>query len=100
MFGLRPIWFHTTNILLHAAACILFTRVCSKIAGFRWNFTILAGVLFAVHPIHTEAVSTRSEKILFATVHTLRLFQVTGIVGRADVLACIFFLLSVLIYHG
>jgi hypothetical protein len=26
--------------------------------------------------------------------------QVTGIVGRADVLACIFFLLSFLAYHG
>ncbi|KAJ8667881.1 hypothetical protein QAD02_009544, partial [Eretmocerus hayati] len=28
------------------------------------------------------------------------MFQVTGIVGRADVLACIFFLLSFLAYHG
>lgn len=26
--------------------------------------------------------------------------QVTGIVGRADILACIFFLISLLIYHG
>lgn len=26
--------------------------------------------------------------------------QVTGIVGRADVLACLFFLLSLLLYHG
>uniref|UniRef100_A0A182XA43 Uncharacterized protein n=1 Tax=Anopheles quadriannulatus TaxID=34691 RepID=A0A182XA43_ANOQN len=25
---------------------------------------------------------------------------VTGIVGRADVLACIFFLISLLVYHG
>lgn len=28
------------------------------------------------------------------------MLQVTGIVGRADVLACIFFLLSFLAYHG
>ncbi|CAH1993199.1 unnamed protein product [Acanthoscelides obtectus] len=46
----------------------------------RPQFAALAGLLFAVHPVHTEAV--------------------TGIVGRADVLACIFFLLSLLAYHG
>uniref|UniRef100_A0A182VCE3 DUF1736 domain-containing protein n=1 Tax=Anopheles merus TaxID=30066 RepID=A0A182VCE3_ANOME len=79
-FGLRSVWFHATNVALHAAATVLFTRVCLTIAGLRQNFAILAGVLFAVHPIHTEAV--------------------TGIVGRADVLACIFFLISLLVYHG
>ncbi|XP_053677834.1 protein O-mannosyl-transferase TMTC1-like [Anopheles nili] len=79
-FGLRSVWFHATNVALHAAATMLFTRVCLTIAGLRRNFAILAGVLFAVHPIHTEAV--------------------TGIVGRADVLACIFFLISLLVYHG
>uniref|UniRef100_A0A182ING3 DUF1736 domain-containing protein n=1 Tax=Anopheles atroparvus TaxID=41427 RepID=A0A182ING3_ANOAO len=79
-FGLRSIWFHATNVALHAAATVLFTRVCLTIAGLRRNFAVLAGVLFAVHPIHTEAV--------------------TGIVGRADVLACIFFLISLLVYHG
>lgn len=31
---------------------------------------------------------------------TNNLLQVTGIVGRADVLACIFFLASLLTYHG
>lgn len=38
----------------------------------------VAAILFAVHPIHTEAV--------------------TGIVGRADVLACIFYLLSFIMF--
>ncbi|RUS78414.1 hypothetical protein EGW08_013828 [Elysia chlorotica] len=37
-----------------------------------------AGLLFAAHPIHTEAVA--------------------GVVGRADVLACLFFLLTLLSY--
>lgn len=57
-FGLRSLWFHATNVVLHAAACVLFTRVCTTIAGLRKNFAVFAGVLFAVHPIHTEAVST------------------------------------------
>jgi hypothetical protein len=56
-FGLQPVWFHATNILLHAAACILFTRVCLSIAGLKPPFATLAGLLFAAHPIHTEAVS-------------------------------------------
>nr|CAI5822627.1 unnamed protein product [Callosobruchus analis] len=80
MFGLQPFWFHVTNVLLHTGACMLFTRVCLHVAGLKTPFAALAGLLFAVHPIHTEAV--------------------TGIVGRADVLACVFFLISFLAYHG
>ena len=57
VFGLRPFWFHLTNVLLHAAVCMLFTRVCITVAGLKRNFAAMAGVLFAVHPIHTEAVS-------------------------------------------
>uniref|UniRef100_A0A182P1V1 Uncharacterized protein n=1 Tax=Anopheles epiroticus TaxID=199890 RepID=A0A182P1V1_9DIPT len=58
-FGLRSVWFHATNVALHAAATMLFTRVCLTIAGLRKNFAILAGVLFAVHPIHTEATNRK-----------------------------------------
>ncbi|CAG9767800.1 unnamed protein product [Ceutorhynchus assimilis] len=79
-FGLSPVAFHLTNVALHALACLLFTRVCLKVAGLKPPFATLAGLIFGVHPIHTEAV--------------------TGIVGRADVLACVFFLLSLLAYHG
>ncbi|XP_025602566.1 protein O-mannosyl-transferase TMTC1-like isoform X2 [Athalia rosae] len=78
--GLTPIWFHVTNVALHAAACVLVTKVSLAVASLRPGFAALTGLLFAAHPIHTEAV--------------------TGIVGRADVLACIFFLLSFLAYHG
>ncbi|CAG9768090.1 unnamed protein product [Ceutorhynchus assimilis] len=79
-FGLTPVAFHATNIALHAVACLLFTRVCLYVAGLKPPFATLAGLMFSVHPIHTEAV--------------------TGIVGRADVLACVFFLMSILAYHG
>lgn len=36
---------------------VLFTRVALRIAGMKPPFATLAGLLFAVHPIHTEAVS-------------------------------------------
>ncbi|XP_046394528.1 protein O-mannosyl-transferase TMTC1-like [Ischnura elegans] len=79
-FGLHPYWFHAFNVALHAVASLLFTKVCLGVAGLQPKFAAAAGALFAAHPVHTEAV--------------------TGIVGRADVLACVFFLLSFLAYHG
>ena len=41
---------------------------------------LLAGLLFAVHPVHTEAVA--------------------GVVGRADVLSCILFLACLLVHQA
>lgn len=66
MSGLQPLWFHVCNVLLHAAASLLFTRVCLAVAGLQPNFAGAAGVLFAAHPIHTEAVST-AHKSIWAT---------------------------------
>ncbi|CAH1111653.1 unnamed protein product [Psylliodes chrysocephalus] len=80
LFGLKPVWFHLTNVFLHAVASVLFTMLCVDVARLKPPFSAVAGLLFAVHPIHTEAV--------------------TGIVGRADVLACVFFLMSILLYHS
>lgn len=57
-------WFHATNVALHAAACILFTRVCTSVAGLRPPFAAAAGLLFAAHPVHTEAVSPIRSQIL------------------------------------
>ncbi|KAK9710456.1 hypothetical protein QE152_g26045 [Popillia japonica] len=56
-FGLQATWFHTTNVALHAVACILFTKVCLCVAGLKPPFATLGGLLFASHPIHTEAVT-------------------------------------------
>ncbi|CAH2063835.1 unnamed protein product, partial [Iphiclides podalirius] len=77
--GLRPWWWHVCNVSLHAACCALVARACVTIARLQRPFAALAALLFAVHPVHTEAVA--------------------GVVGRADVLACIFFLSSLLVYH-
>lgn len=59
MAGLSPMWYHATNVALHAAACILVTRVSLVVAALRPGFAALAGLLFAAHPVHTEAVSDR-----------------------------------------
>nr|XP_037870885.1 protein O-mannosyl-transferase TMTC1 isoform X2 [Bombyx mori] len=78
--GRSPWWWHACNIALHATCCMLVARAGAVVAKLQRPFAALAALLFAVHPVHTEAVA--------------------GVVGRADVLACVFFLTSILLYHG
>jgi uncharacterized membrane protein len=58
LFGLNAVAFHVTNILLHTLATVLFIYVCKNVINFNKKLATMAGLLFAVHPIHTEAVST------------------------------------------
>uniref|UniRef100_A0A147AB39 dolichyl-phosphate-mannose--protein mannosyltransferase n=1 Tax=Fundulus heteroclitus TaxID=8078 RepID=A0A147AB39_FUNHE len=75
--GLEPWGYHLVNVALHGAVTVLFTSLARLLlGGGLWS--LLAGLLFASHPIHTEAVA--------------------GVVGRADEGAALFFLLSLLCY--
>lgn len=47
--------FHLVNILLHAVVSCMVARLGEKLSGKTVGF--VAGLLFAVHPIHTEAVA-------------------------------------------
>ncbi|XP_019628296.1 PREDICTED: transmembrane and TPR repeat-containing protein 1-like [Branchiostoma belcheri] len=76
--GLDPAGFHAVNMLLHTAVTVLYMYVCEQVVFSCVHLALLAGLMFAVHPVHTEAVS--------------------GIVGRADVLAGLLFLLSFLAF--
>ncbi len=56
VWGMRPVGYHLTNALLHAANSFLVVSILlclgwGRLAGFS------AGLLFAVHPIHTENVA-------------------------------------------
>ncbi|XP_037070943.1 protein O-mannosyl-transferase Tmtc3-like isoform X2 [Pollicipes pollicipes] len=73
---LQPMGYHLVNVALHALVCVLFFRVCVMFLPELGSF--LAALLFAVHPIHTEAV--------------------TGVVGRAELLSSVFFLAAFLAY--
>lgn len=70
---LNPFGYHLTNTLLHLGNAILIFCVVILLSS-RFSIAFLAGLLFAVHPIHTEAV--------------------TYISGRADPLAALFCLVS------
>ena len=61
--GGSPTWFHAANIALHALVTLLWVWFIRRISG-RGSLALVAGLLFAVHPVHTEAVtwiSGRSE---------------------------------------
>ncbi|XP_072125430.1 protein O-mannosyl-transferase TMTC2 isoform X1 [Mobula birostris] len=75
--ALEPWSFHLVNVLLHSAVTGFFTNFSRLLFG-DGQWTLIAGLLFAAHPVHTEAVA--------------------GIVGRADVGAGLFFLLSLMCY--
>ena len=53
---LQPMGYHLVNVLLHSAVCYLYVQVCGVVFSAVWP-ALIAGLLFAVHPIHTEAVS-------------------------------------------
>src|SRR6185436_16880949 len=66
LHGVRPAGYHVVNVLLHALASVLLLLLVRAILDDA-RVAFAAALLFAVHPIHTEAVS--------------------NIVGRAEVLA-------------
>uniref|UniRef100_UPI00398EE257 protein O-mannosyl-transferase TMTC4 isoform X4 n=1 Tax=Pristiophorus japonicus TaxID=55135 RepID=UPI00398EE257 len=88
--GLYPVGFHLVNIALHSVISVMTLDVFSvligglahdekgKLLNMAPKASFLAAVLFAVHPVHTESVA--------------------GIVGRADLLCALFFILSFISY--
>jgi len=50
-----PHWFHTINVFWAAIATALFTLLACDLAGPAVG--LIAGLLFAVHPVHVEAVA-------------------------------------------
>ena len=81
--GFRPAWFHAVNVLLHGGVCALVVLLALRLGLPAWA-GLLAGGLFAVHPVHVEAVASvvgRSE-ILAAGFGVLALLA--GAVARRD----------------
>lgn len=54
--GTDPLGFHLTNVLLHASCSVLVVLLLAQL-GTGWGASGLAGLLFAIHPIHTENVA-------------------------------------------
>ncbi|XP_060516972.1 protein O-mannosyl-transferase TMTC4 [Cylas formicarius] len=78
--------FHATNVILYGILCLLTIPIFElfikkkKYESSMDDVALTASVLFTVHPIHTEAVA--------------------GLVGRADILSSILFLVILLCYQS
>ncbi|MEO6028978.1 MAG: tetratricopeptide repeat protein [Candidatus Binatia bacterium] len=71
--GLAPLGYHAANVVLHAVVSVLVLIVFAG-AGVGAEIAFAAALLFAVHPIHTEAVA--------------------NVVGRAELIAAAGFFLA------
>ncbi len=71
--GGRPVWFHLVNLISYAAITVLWALLVRRL--FRSAaLALAAGLLFAAHPLHSEAVAWIS--------------------GRGDLLAALFCLIA------
>ncbi len=73
--GLQPVGYHAANLLLHALACGLVWQLGRRLTASP-AVAGIAAVLFAVHPVHAEAVA--------------------NVVGRAELLAAILLMFGLL----
>jgi hypothetical protein len=83
LYGGNPVGYHLTSILLHLANALLVYALASALLRERQAdgfYPFLAALLFAVHPVNTEAV--------------------IWISARPDVLCCFFSLLCLLVVTG
>jgi tetratricopeptide (TPR) repeat protein len=78
VFGLNPVVFHTTNLLLHIGSALFLFQLARMLLG-RDIPAFAVAALFAIHPLNTEAVMWAA--------------------ARKDVLSTFFFLLTLFLYE-
>ncbi len=74
--GGSPVVFHAANVLAHAVASVLVLMLCAALMGLPPS--LVAGLVFAVHPVHVEAVS--------------------NVIGMGEILSCLATLLACLVH--
>jgi tetratricopeptide (TPR) repeat protein len=86
VWGMNPVGYHLTNVLLHALGAVVFYFVARRLlaAATDWNASVLA---------ISAAAAT-----LFFSIHPLRAESVAWATERRDVLSGAWFLLTVLTY--
>lgn len=76
--GGSPAWLHAVNVALHAAASVAAWALLRR--WFSPGGALVGGLLFAVHPVHVEAVA--------------------NVVGRGELLAALFVLVAIRTWTG
>jgi len=75
LFDGNPVGFHVVNVLLHSGVTVLVVLLLGEILPVAG--ALIGGLLFAVHPVHVEAVA--------------------NVVGAAELLSAFFFLLACIV---
>jgi tetratricopeptide (TPR) repeat protein len=110
IFGLRPWGFHLSKILFHAGNSLLVFFTASTIINRHMGgdtdtktpqvyIPFVAALLFAIHPIHTEAVTVGTTEVSLAFFYLLSfyLYIRADVMGRGvPVSSLVFFFLAVL----
>jgi hypothetical protein len=68
--GLNPFGFHLLNLMIHILISFIIFRFTLMMTG-RYGASLVAALIFALHPVHTENVSS--------------------VAGRKDLLSALFF---------
>jgi hypothetical protein len=56
LWGVNDAGYHLTNVILHGLATCLVFLIAAEAAGAAGGTALLAGLLFAVAPVHAEAI--------------------------------------------
>jgi len=105
LFGLTPWGFHLVNILFHAGVIVLvFFISCRLVVMTRPSFakmvSFIAALLFATHPIHTEAVTWIAcfPELSFTLFYLWSLYVYIGAVQGEDIVSPRRYSLSLLLF--
>src|SRR5712692_4263556 len=89
LWGMNPVGYHLTSLLLHAANAVVFFFVVRRILTLALPALSERG--------HALAVSAGVAALVFA-IHPLRVESVAWVTERRDVLSGLFYLLAILMY--
>ena len=89
LWGMSPLGYHLTSLLLHAANAVVFYVLARRILTLARPGLADRG--------HALAVSAEFAALVFA-IHPLRVESVAWVTERRDVLSGLFYLLTILVY--
>ena len=90
LWGMKPVGYHVTSLLLHATSAVAFYFVAFRILRIALPASVERGQA-------TLALSAGFAALLFA-LHPLRVESVAWATERRDVLSGLFYLLTILVY--